>query len=133
MPTVQVEAQLNTDELLGAVQQLSKSELDKFVSQVVNLRAKLQTPSLPKKEAVLLQKINQGIPLNLNDKYKKLIVKRQAENLTQEEYKELLLLSDKVEKIEAQRVENLAKLAKLRQVSISDLMNSLGIQAPSYV
>ena len=133
MPTVQVEAQLNTDELLGAVQQLSKSELDKFVSQVVNLRAKLQTPSLPKKEAVLLQKINQGIPLNLNDKYKKLIVKRQAENLTQEEYKELLLLSDKVEKIEAQCVENLAKLAKLRQVSISDLMNSLGIQAPSYV
>ena len=133
MPTVQVETQLNTDELLGAVQQLSKSELDKFVSQVVNLRAKLQTPSLPKKEAVLLQKINQGIPLNLNDKYKKLIIKRQAENLTQEEYKELLLLSNKVEKIEAQRVDNLAKLANLRQVSITDLMNSLGIQAPTYV
>ena len=133
MPTVQVEAQLTTDELLRAVQQLDKTELEKFVFQVVNLRAKQQAPSLPKNEAELLQKINQGLPKELLKKYNELVSKRQAEDLSPDEYNELLKLTDQVEKLEAHRVEYLAEMARLRQASMTDLMNSLGIQSPAYV
>ncbi len=132
MPTVQVEAQLTKDELLQAVQQLGKNELEQFVFQVVNLRAKRQAPSLPKAEAELLQKINRGLPVKLQNKYSKLLAKRQAEDLGAEEYSELLNLTNQVEKLEAQRVEYLVELARLRQTNITDLMNSLGIQSPAY-
>ncbi len=133
MPTVQIEAQLTTDELLRAVQQLSKNELDHFVFQVVSLRAKKQAPSLPVSESDLLQKINTGLPTELRDRYTELIEKRRAEKLTTEEQKELLTLSDEVEKLEVQRVEYLAEMARLRQTTMTDLMNVLGIQTPVYV
>ena len=132
MPTVQVEAQLTTEELLQAVQQLDKNELEQFVFQVVSFRAKQQAPSMPKAEAELLQKINRGLPKELVDRYSKLIAKRQAEDLTPDEHKELLSLTDQVEKLEARRVEHLAQLAHLRQTSMTDLMDSLGIQSPAY-
>ncbi len=133
MPTVQVEAQLTTNELLQAVQQLGKNELDQFVFQVMNLRAKQQAPSLPKTESDLLLKINQGLPIELQKKYNELLEKRRAEKLTPEEHKELLKLSDQVEKLETQRVKYLAEMARLQQTNITDLMNSLGIQSPAYV
>jgi hypothetical protein len=133
MPTIQVKAELTANELLLAVQQLGKKELEQFVYQVVNLRAKREAPSLPKAEAELLKKINRGIPKDIRERYKVLIEKRRDEELTPKEYKELLKLSDEVEKIEAQRVEYLAEMAMLRQTSMADLMKSLGIQAPAYV
>lgn len=133
MPTIQVEAQLTTDELLRAVQQLNQNELEQFVFKVVNLRAKQQAPSLPKTESDLLRKINQGLPKELQKKYKVLLEKRRAEELTPKEHKELLSLSDQVEKLEAQRVEYLAEMARLRQTNMTDLMSSLGIQSPAYV
>ena len=133
MPTVQVEAQLSADELLQAVRQLSKSELEQFVFQVVKLRAKQQAPSLHQSESELLQKINQGLPKDLQKRYGELVEKRRAEDLTSEEYQRLLDLSEQVEELEAQRVEYLAEMARLRQTSLPDLMNSLGIQSPVYV
>ena len=133
MPTIQVEAQLTTDELQRAVQQLNQNELEQFVFKVVNLRAKQQAPSLPKTESDLLRKINQGLPKELQKKYKVLLEKRRAEELTPDEHKELLSLSDQVEKLEAQRVEYLAEMARLRQINLTDLMSSLGIQSPAYV
>ena len=133
MPTVQVETQLTTEELLRAVQQLSKNDLNHFVYQVVNLRAKQQAPSLSKNESDLLQKINQGLPKELQETYNKLLEKRQGEELTPEEHKELLNLSDRVEKLEAKRVEYLAEMARLRQTNMSDLIKTLGIQSPAYV
>lgn len=79
-----------------------------------------------------MQKINQGLPKELLKKFDELVAKRQAEDLTSDEHKELLSLTDQVEKLEAQRLEHLAELARLRQTSITDLMNSLGIQSPAY-
>ena len=111
MPTIQVKAELTTNELLRAVQQLGKKELDQFVYQVVNLRAKQQAPSLPKAESELLRRINQGLPKEIREKYKILLEKRRDEELTPEEYKELLKLSDQVEKLEVRRVEYLAEIA----------------------
>ncbi len=132
MPTVQLEAQISSDELLKAVQQLPPTELDKFVDQVLSLRAHHVTPSLPRTESELLLKINQGIPADLQKRYDELIGKRNAESLTESDHQELLVLTKQVEKIEVQRVEDLSELARIRHTSLAQLMQSLGLRTPEY-
>jgi hypothetical protein len=132
MPVVQVEAQLSTDELLRAIEQLSQPELGKLVSQVIGLQAQRKAPSLPQVEAELLLKINQGVPPDVQKRYDELITKRQAEILTPDEYNELLRLTDQIENLEARRMEYLAELARLRKTSLTALMETLGIRTPAH-
>lgn len=133
MPIVQVEAQLSTDELLKAAGQLNQRELEQFAFQVIALRAQRQAPSLPQAEAELLLKINQGVSPEVQKRYDELIAKRRAESLTPNEYEELLHLADQTEKLETRRMEHLAELARLRRISLTDLMGNLGIRSPAYV
>ncbi len=132
MPTIQIEAQLSTDKLLQAVEQLSQPELEQFVSRVIALRAKRRAPSLPRTEARLLLKINQGLSPKVQKRYDELIVKRRAESLTPDEYDELLRISDHVENLEARRIEHLSELARLRKTSLTSLMEDLDIRPPAY-
>ncbi|MBM3144830.1 MAG: STAS/SEC14 domain-containing protein [Chloroflexi bacterium] len=129
---MQVEAQVPTDELLKAVGQLSQPDLEQFVFQVIALRAKRQAPGLPRDESELLLKINEGMPPDIQARYNDLIAKRQDETLTPDEYKELLRLTQQVEKLEVRRVEYLAELARLRRMSLTALMENLGIRPPTY-
>jgi hypothetical protein len=132
MSTVKVEIQLSSQELLKAVEQLSLTDLEQFVSQVLLLQAQRKANSLPQAEAELLQTINQGIPSDTQKNYDELIAKRQAETLTPEEHSELLRLTEQIEKLQAQRLESLAELARLRKTSLTALMENLGIQVPTY-
>lgn len=132
MSFVQVEAQLSVEELSKAVSQLSKPDLERLVQQALALRAQRQAPSLPHTEAELLHKINQSIPPELQQRYDGLISKRKAETLTPEEHTELLQLTDRIENLEAQRIVYLTELAQLRQTTLSELMEQLGIQPPDY-
>jgi DNA-binding Xre family transcriptional regulator len=69
---------------------------------------------------------------SIQKRYDELIAKRQAETLTSAEYQELLQMTEKIERLEVQRVEYIAELAKLRQTSLTELMDSLGISPPQY-
>jgi hypothetical protein len=124
---------MSIDELIKAADGLDASDLDLLLQQVVFLRARRKTPVLPAAEAQLLLKINQGIPADLLANYQVLRKKREAETLTDAEYDRLIQLSTEIEQIGVQRLEALARLAQLRQVSIIDLMATLGIQPMSYV
>ena len=133
MRTIHIKAELSYDELLSAVDQLNPTELEKFVDQVIALRAKKKGKNLAKEETGLLLKINQKIDPGIQKRYDALIAKRRKETLTTEEEKELLKLTDKIEKMELKRVEHLSQLAQLRGTSLSALMGELDIQTPSYV
>jgi len=133
MPTIQVKVQLSPEELLKAVDQLSLPDLERFVSQVLVLQAQRQASSLPQAEAELLLKINQGITSDTQKYYDELIAKRQAETLTPDEHSQLLHLNEQIEKLQAQRIEYLVELARLRKTSLTTLMEDLGIQMPMYV
>ncbi|OYD87522.1 STAS/SEC14 domain-containing protein [Nostoc sp. 'Peltigera membranacea cyanobiont' 213] len=133
MSIVKVEVQLSSEELLKAVEQLNLSELEQFVSQVIVLQAQRKATRLPQAEAELLLKINQGIPSNIQTDYKELIAKRDDEILTEDEHQQLLQLTKEIEKIQAQRLENLAELAHLRGISLTALMENLGIHATNHV
>ncbi len=123
---------MSIDELLSAVDRLSEPDLEILVNQVLLLRARRKAPVLTAEESELLVRINQGVPPDLHRHYQALAEKRDAETLTETEYQELLELSDRIEILAAQRVEALAKLAQLRQVSLLQVMADLGIKPPSY-
>lgn len=130
MTSVQVNARFSTDELLTAIAQLNSSELEDFTSRVIRLRAQRLAPHVPKNEAELLKKINQGVPLNVQTRYDELAIKREAETLTAPEYDELLQLTDQIEQVDAERLRNLAELARLRKTSLDAIMAELDIKAP---
>jgi hypothetical protein len=78
-------------------------------------------------ESDLLQQINIGFSAETWARYHALIAKRRAETLTPTEHEQLIQLSDRLEKLNVERIQALTHLANLRQQPLSDLMQSLGI------
>ncbi len=132
MSVIQVEAQLSAEELLKAVEQLSAQELEQFFDKIVKMRAQQSAPRLSLQESELIARINQPMALDIRQQYDDLIAKRRASSLTKKEHEELLRLTNEVEKSDAERVHCLVELARIRNLSIDDLMNQLGIQALPY-
>ena len=132
MSTIQVKTELPFDELLKAVEQLNLADLEQLLSQIIALQAQRKASSLSKTETELLLKINQGLPVKVQQRFDELVAKRQAETLTAEEHQELLQLTDQIEKADAQRVQDLAELARLRGLSLTALLEELGITPPNY-
>lgn len=131
MPTIHLEAEVSRESLLKAVEQLSPIELDQFVAEVLNLRAHRVAGCLTASESELLTLINEGLPEPLRQRYRELLARREEETLTTDELIELLRLSDEVERLEGDRLSALVQLAKERSVSLSALMQDLGIPSRS--
>jgi hypothetical protein len=124
---------MSLDELLKATTELDETGLDQLIHQVALLRVSRKAQVLPEEESHLLQQINQGVPADLRAQYQVLRAKREAETLTASEHQALIQLSLQIEQISAQRLEALATLAQLRQVSLTALMETLGIQPVTHV
>lgn len=132
MATVQVTSEINIelDEVLDGVAKLDTPELEHFLSQVSILLARRKAPSLPEREAELLQQINQGLPTVLQQRYDELTAKLEADTITPAEHQELLQLIDQIELADAERLQHLIELAQLRNMSLDELMDQLDIHPP---
>ncbi len=136
MATVQIESKINLDieQLLTGVAQLDTPELEQFLASVSLLLSHRKTESSADAEADLLQKINQGLPADVQQRYDTLRAKLQNETLTAAEHQELLALVDLVEQADAERLGHLIALSQLRHISLDDLLKQLEIrQPPIYV
>lgn len=85
-------------------------------------------PRLSEKESELLLKINRGLSDEKAAQYRELMARRQAGSLSPAEQIRLLDLSDEVERLQAERIEHLADLARLRGKPLATLMEELGIR-----
>ena len=132
MATIPIEVQVSTEQLLRAVERLPPQELAAFVDQVLALRAQREAPHLSQSETALLLQINQGLPAALQRRFDELVAKRQAETITPDELQELIAITDPIEQRDAQRLAALIELAQLRQTTVPELMDSLGIKPPEY-
>lgn len=132
MAVVQINAQLTPDDILEAVKQFSPAELETFTRQVRLIQAQRKTPHLSQRETELFKKINDAIPLSFWQPYNQLLAKRDVASLTEAEHEELLRLSDELERLNAERMGYLMELAQLRNVSLTDLMDELGIHPVSH-
>jgi len=82
-------------------------------------------------ELELLQKINQALPAEMQQKYNNLSAKMRSQTITPEEHQDLLKLIDVVEKADGDRLQNLIQLSHLRNISLAELMEQLQIYPQS--
>ncbi|MXZ08182.1 MAG: STAS/SEC14 domain-containing protein [Gemmatimonadetes bacterium] len=124
-------ATFTVDELVKAAEQLPQTDLENLTAQVLTLKARRAAPELSKSEAELLRNINRGMPDALQNQYRELIAIRRSETLTKSEHVELLHLITQAEKHEAERLKYLTELARIRKISLTELLDELGIE-PAY-
>lgn len=133
MASVQITSAINIelDQLLDGVAQLETTELEKFVEQVASILAQRKATKLHQSESDLLKQIDQSIPDVAQQRYVELSAKLRGQMITPDEHQEFLALIDIVEQTDAERLQHLVELSQLRQVSLNDLMNQLGIHPPA--
>lgn len=61
MASINIKSENNFTNLLKKVEQLEISDLEKFVENVLKIRARKMAPSLSTKESALLKKINEPL------------------------------------------------------------------------
>ncbi|MEK6321988.1 MAG: STAS/SEC14 domain-containing protein [Acidobacteriota bacterium] len=122
----------SSKQLVRAAERLSPAELDRFADVVAALRARLRAPMLSEDESALFSIINQALPEDERQRLADLAERRSNEMLTAGEHSELIELQQHLESIHAARVKALAELAQLRGVTLTMLMEQLGIQLPDH-
>ena len=125
--------QLSTEQIISAVSHLSLPELEQVFDHVLALQAERKAAHLSAAESALLTRINQGLPSALRERIAYLRARREDESITDAEYEELTRLTDRAEELHADRMAALVELAKCRGVSLTVLMDQLGIHFPENV
>ncbi len=133
MATISVQAKLTSEDLLNALAQLDTREAEHLLRQWQQLLAQRKAPSVPPREAELLQFIAREKRAGFAERFAELQAKRRAFTLTPDEQNELIALSDEAEALDVERLKALSELAQLRQISVPRLMKQLGLKAPPVV
>ena len=116
-------------------QLISEAELrgisiDNYLLQIV--KSNEEPPKMVVKNLETEQELLKKIKLDISEKewnrYKALIKLRDKETLTENEHSELILLGEKIEAENVERLRNLVSLSKLRNVDLLQLIKDLGIK-----
>jgi len=120
-----VHLEVTTENLLNAVVQMPENEFNRFVANAKKLRTENKKSN---KETGLILKINSVFENFPRQRYNELNAKFEDDALTEDEYQELLSLSDKSEILNAERLGYILELAKLRGQTLEEAIESLGIK-----
>lgn len=107
--------------------------IDALRERLSQSRFQQNAPRLSKAEAELMQRINEGLPVETWRRYHALIAEREAGTLTADQQQVLVGLIDQVELAHARRLGYLLELATLRGTTLDAVMDALGIAKPTYV
>ena len=116
--------------LFQEVERLDNRSLDTFIDNILSLRLQRKTSDKQKEEVDLLQKINKSLSIKEIDRFNALREKQYEDDITEQEYAELLVLVNKIEKLNVKRLKYLISLAQLRNVTVREVMNQLGLSNP---
>jgi hypothetical protein len=133
MSTLQIELDAETEDRLERLSRQEGSAMGEVASRLLAQAARTARPAAEVMEVELLQRINEGWSPESWDRYHALTAKRRADNLSPDEYVELVALTNEREIAHARRMKLLVELANLRQTSLDATMDALGIRPPGYV
>ena len=120
--------QKSFSDLVTDVANLNFDEYEKFITMVNTLRVQQRPDSPSKKESDLLSKINRGFPTENWQRMQYLDSKMETSKISELEYAELTSLTETYEKYCVQRIRLLKKLALLRNISLEEAINQLGVK-----
>jgi hypothetical protein len=133
MENTQIQANNNIQTLIGGFSDMPLNDLESFISGLNALAIRKRVADKGKRDKALLLKINQTVlPEQALEHYVFLQDKMELDNLSEPEYKELLILVNQEEKIRNKRFQFLLELSQLRGISLTELMNNLGLNTLNY-
>jgi hypothetical protein len=132
MPILQIQTEVSKNDLLRGVEQLNTTDLEDFIREILQIKAKRKAAKTNKKEAELLFTINHNFNEIEQTRFDELIEKRQSHTITEEELEELKTLSTYSEEIAVERVKALTELAALRNTTVRELMKELDVKPRNY-
>lgn len=115
--------------LFEKFEELSPNEVEIVLERLLSIRASQKAPALGREETALLQQINDGLSQEELEELKILIGKREAEEISETELGRLILLTEKMEQLNVERMQLIAELSSIRNMSIRDLIKELDIRA----
>ena len=116
---------LGLDDILNGISELDTKDLEKFIQKIGHLIARRKVAHLPERESQLMMKINKVISVPLQKRYEYLLTKNREETITPLEHEELLKVIEKVETKNAERLEYLIELSRIRNISLDTLIAQL--------
>lgn len=119
--------QITINELLHNVGQLSVRDFEEFFIEIQSLRAQKSPLQLSEEEHKLLKQINNSLLSSKQMRFNYLIARRDAQMITDNEFSELLKLTDEVEKSDNIRLKRIVKLAEMKGVSLPDVVRVFNI------
>ena len=118
--------------LFHEAERLDNRSLDTFISHILSMRVQRKTSDNQKEEAILLQKINKSLSIEQIERFRALNEKHFNNTINDTEHIELGILIEKIEKLNVTRLKYLISLAQLRNITVRELMNQLGISNPTH-
>ncbi|MGH9799825.1 MAG: hypothetical protein ACRD82_05620, partial [Blastocatellia bacterium] len=94
---------------------------------------KKEVAHFSKRESELLLRVSRNLSDEERERMLDLTDRLEFESITDEESDELLRLTDKAEMLQAERLQAVVDLAKLRGVSFEEVMKQLGVKPRRYV
>ena len=119
--------------LVNSAEKLKLSQLDELISRLKDLKQQRLIKRLPTDEAELVEKLNNWLPADIQEQLSVLIAKRDANTLNPKEQTDLTALLEKAKEAHNKRAEVLTELAGSRGISLTALMNDLGVRFPDYI
>lgn len=133
MEKMSIQAESPIQSLLGGFSEMPLKDLEYFIRELNALAIRKRFSDKEKRDKFLLRKINESVlPDTAMAHYIYLQEKMELEKLPDAEYQELLSLVDKEEKIRNKRFQYLLELSQLRGISLTELMNHLGLNILNY-
>lgn len=128
-----VHLEITTENLLNAVAQMPEGEFNRFVEKAKKLRQDGggQKTSVSPVEADLLHKINTIFPAAKRRRYDELYARFKSGDLQKDEREELLELNNEFELLNAERIEFIGELARLRGRTLEQVMDFFEIKIPT--
>lgn len=124
----QINQQDNLSNVVQAMSELSLSEIDFAMQKLIELRKEKLPSVLSQKETEILKKVNRPVPGEINSRYNNLKEKRDQHRLSAEEHQEIIELTTYLEQHNVERLQALIELAKIRNISLTDLIESLELK-----
>ncbi len=133
MGNIQIQPNNNIQTLISGFSEMPLNDLESFINGLNALVIRKRVADKGKRDKALLLKINQTVlSEQALERYVFLQDKMELESLSESEYKELLTLVNQEEKIRNKRFQFLLELSQLRSISLTELMNNLGLDTLNY-
>jgi hypothetical protein len=123
-----IEVRKGVTALAQKVALLDIQDLNTFFEQLNAQISGYPTLRQQNEEAILLKRLKTVMPRTILRRYRALRSKELAEGISEKERQEMILLSDMMEAKSLERLHLLAALARLRQMSLAELVQQYPIR-----